>query len=44
MKIWITDDENHLLLRVETEIWAGKITAILEGHKELKNEMSIIRE
>ena len=44
MKIWITDDENHLLLRVETEIWAGKITAILQEYKELKNEMSIIRE
>jgi len=44
MKIWITDDKNHLLLRVETKIWAGKITAVLQAYKELKNEISIIRE
>ena len=44
MKIWITDDTNHLLLRVETEIWAGTIKAVLEDYKKLKYPLSIIRE
>jgi hypothetical protein len=42
MKIWITDDANHLLLKVETEIWAGTIKAVLEDYKELKHPLSII--
>ena len=41
MKIWITDDANHLLLKVETEIWAGTIKAVLDDYKELKNPLSI---
>jgi len=44
MKIWITDDANHLLLKVEAEIWAGTIKAVLEDYKELKHPLSIIRE
>ena len=44
MKIWITDDANHLLLKVETEIWAGTIKAVLEDYKELKHPISIIEE
>ena len=44
MKIWITDDANHLLLKVETEIWAGTIKAVLEDYKELKHPLSIIGE
>ena len=42
MKIWITDDANHLLLKVETEIWAGTIKAVLEDYKELKHPLSKI--
>jgi len=42
MKIWITDDANHLLARVETEIWAGTIKAVLEDYKKLKYPLSII--
>ena len=42
MKIWITDDANHLLLKVETEIWAGTIKAVLEDYKKLKHPLSII--
>ena len=42
IKIWITDDANHLLLKVETEIWAGSIKAVLEDYKELKQPLSII--
>ena len=44
MKIWITDDANHLLLKVETEIFVGTIKAVLEDYKELKNPLSIIGE
>jgi len=44
MKIWITDDENHLLLRVETKIWAGLIKAVLHEYKHLKYPLSIIEE
>ena len=44
MKIWITDDANHLLLRVEAKIWAGTIRAVLAGYKKLKYPLSIIGE
>jgi hypothetical protein len=44
MKIWITDDKNHLLLRVETKIWTGLIKAVLDEYKELKYPLSIIGE
>jgi len=44
MKIWITDDKNHLLLRVETKIWKGLIKAVLQGYKHLKHPLSIIEE
>jgi hypothetical protein len=42
MKLWITDDANHLLLRAEAEIWAGTIKAVLEDYKKLKYPLSII--
>ena len=41
MKIWITDDANHLLMKVETKIWAGTIKANLVDYKELKYPLSI---
>ena len=44
MKVWITDDANRLLLRVETDIWAGTIKAVLEDYKELKHPLAIIDE
>ncbi len=34
MKIWISDDARHLLLKVETQIWAGLIKAELSDYKE----------
>lgn len=37
MKIWISDDDNHLLMKVETEIWAGTIKAILSDCSGLKH-------
>ena len=44
MKIWISDDKNHLLLRVETKIWTGIIKAVLQDYKYLKHPLSIIEE
>lgn len=41
MKIWISDDKNHLLIKVETQIWAGSIKAILVKHKKVKYPLSI---
>ena len=41
MKIWITDDPNHLLMKVETQIWAGKIIAILSDYDKIKVPMKI---
>ena len=35
MKIWVTDDENHLLIKVEAKIWAGVIKAILVDYQDL---------
>ena len=36
MKLWITDDNNHLLMKVETKIWAGTIKAILTDCNKFK--------
>ena len=41
MKIWISDDRNHLLVKVETQIWAGSIKAILVKHQGVKYHLSI---
>ena len=41
MKIWISDDENHLLIKVETKIWAGLIKALMVDYRNLKNPLSI---
>ena len=43
MKVWITDDFNHLLMKVETKIWAGTIKAVLTDYKLLKRPLSIIQ-
>jgi len=43
MKIWISDDENRLLIKVETQIWAGSIKAILVKHQKVKHPLSIIK-
>ena len=43
MKVWITDDFNHLLMKVEAKIWAGTIKASLTEYKLLKRPLSIIQ-
>ena len=44
MKIWISDDKNHLLIKVETEVWAGNIKAVLAEYQEVKYPLSISKE
>ena len=41
MRLWISDDRNNLLVKVETQIWAGTIRAILRKCKEVKYPLSI---
>ena len=43
MRVWITDDKNRLLIKVETQIWAGKIEALIEKHQNVKYPLSIIK-
>ncbi len=43
MKVWISDDKNRLLIKVETQIWAGKIEALIEKHENIKHPLSIIK-
>ena len=41
MKIWISDDKNRLLIKVETKILVGTIKAFLVKHKKAKYPLSI---
>ena len=36
MKVWFTDDQNHLPVQVETEILVGSVKALLLDTKSLK--------
>ena len=40
MKIWISDDKNRLLIKVETEIWVGTIKAMLVKYQGTKFPLS----
>ena len=44
MKIWISNDNNNLLLKVETKIWAGTIKAIIVDYKSIKYPLHILSE
>ena len=41
MRIWISDDKNRLLIKVETQIWAGSIKGVLVKHQAVKYPLSI---
>jgi len=41
MKIWISDDDNKLMIKVETKIIVGSIKAELSSFEGLKNPLSI---
>lgn len=38
MKVWISDDDNRLLIKVETEIWAGTIKAEVLRVKNIQHK------
>lgn len=42
MKVWITNDQNHILLKVETQIWAGKIEAELVNYSSIRYPLKSI--
>ena len=44
MKIWISDDLNRFLIKVETKIWAGTIKAVLTKYEGNKFPLTIITE
>tara|TARA_B100000683_G_scaffold92729_2_gene91676 strand:+ start:14667 stop:15404 length:738 start_codon:yes stop_codon:yes gene_type:complete len=41
LTIWVSDDKNHLLIKVELEIWVGSIDAIITSAKNIKFPLSI---
>ena len=43
LKIWISDDKNKLLLKVEAEIWAGSVKAEISEYKNLKHPISFFQ-
>lgn len=41
LTIWVSDDENHLLVKVEMGIWVGSIDATITSTKNIKFPLSI---
>jgi hypothetical protein len=43
MSLWVTDDENHIPVRIESGISVGKIRADLDTWSGLKNPMTAVK-
>jgi len=43
MTLWVTDDENHIPVRIESGISVGKIVADLSSYSGLKNPMTALK-
>ncbi len=43
MKIWVTDDENRILVKAETVIWAGIIRAELNNYNNLRRPLEFLK-
>ena len=41
LTIWISDDKNRLLVKVELGIWVGSIDAVIANAKNIKFPLSI---
>ena len=41
LTIWVSDDKNHILIKVELEIWVGSIDAIITNAENIKFPLSI---
>jgi hypothetical protein len=37
LTIWVSDDDNHIVLKVESEIFVGAVAMTLTDYKNLKN-------
>jgi hypothetical protein len=40
MVVWVSDDPNHVVLRVESPIVVGKILVDMMGYKNLRHPLS----
>lgn len=40
MTVWVSDDANHLPVRVQTDIWVGSLKLDLVGYKNIRNAFS----
>ncbi|MFN4084126.1 MAG: DUF3108 domain-containing protein [Bacteroidia bacterium] len=39
LTIWVSDDENHIVLKAESEVFIGSVALTLTGYKNLKNPL-----
>jgi hypothetical protein len=44
MTIWVTDDENHIPVRIETPIVVGSIKVDMVGYQNIRYPMSSLIE
>ena len=44
MVIWVTDDENHIPVRIETPIIIGSIKVDLDAYENLRHPLSSLIE
>ena len=42
MTVWVTDDANHLPLRIESPITVGTVKVDMMGYKNLRNPMQAL--
>jgi hypothetical protein len=42
MTVWISDDENKIPIRVQTEIQVGSVKVDITGYSNLKNDFTAL--
>lgn len=42
MTVWVSDDDNHIPVRIQTEIYVGSLKVDLVKHENLKNPLSAL--
>jgi hypothetical protein len=43
MVVWVTDDENHVPVRIESQILVGSIKVDMTGFKNLRYPLSVVK-
>lgn len=43
MTVWVSDDENHIPIRIQTDIYVGSLKVDLTSYKNLKNPFSSLK-